>query len=118
MCCYRLNLMALLSILLRTPKVSNRHKRRMNLGEAGGYLGYLHLRFKMCSGAPVTLAEACMLFDQMAMFEDHEGILGLLHHLQWASLDIKLEVARRLMSCLFSKVGFTAYQSDKALIFL
>ena len=40
-----------------------------------GYLGYLHLRFKMCS--PVSMSEACMLFDQMIMFNDaHDGVLG------------------------------------------
>ena len=100
----RLNFLTLLSILLRSNKVSTRHKSRMNLQDPG-YLGYLHLRFKMATSA-VTMSEACMMFDQMALFDDfftYQGILGLVHHLQWASLDIKLEIARRLMSCLFAK---------------
>merc|ERR1712223_1387754 len=42
----------------------------------------------------------------MILFDDsttYQGILGLLHHLQWSSLDIKLEITRKLMSFMFSK---------------
>ena len=74
----RLNFLTLLSILLKTNKVSARHKGRMNLHEAGGYLGFLHLRFKMVS-TPIDVNEACLLFDQMILFDDptaYQGILG------------------------------------------
>jgi hypothetical protein len=41
-----------------------------------------------------------MLFDDAATFQ---GVLGLTHHLQWAPLDVKLEVARRVMTFIFSR---------------
>ena len=106
----RIHILHLISILLRTNKVSSRHKTRMNLQDSKGYLGLLHLRFKLLSssegGQPVSMEEVCALFDQMILFDDsttYQGILGLLHHLQWSSLDIKLEIARKLMSFMFSK---------------
>ena len=105
----RIHILHLISILLRTNKVSSRHKTRMNLQDSKGYLGLLHLRFKLISSnatQPITLEEVCSIFDQMILFDDpttYQGILGLVHHLQWSSLDIKLEMARRLMSFMFSK---------------
>ena len=41
-----------------------------------------------------------MLFDDVATFQ---GVVGLCHHLQWAPLDVKLEVARRVMTFMFSR---------------
>ncbi len=41
-----------------------------------------------------------MLFDDASTYQ---GVLGLVHHLQWAPLDVKLEVARRVMTFLFSR---------------
>ena len=41
-----------------------------------------------------------MLFDDAATFQ---GVVGLCHHLQWAPLDVKLEVARRVMTFMFSR---------------
>ena len=111
----RIHILHLISILLRTNKVSTRHKTRMNLQDAKGYLGLLHLRFKLISstiGRPVSIEEICALFDQMILFDDattYQGILGLVHHLQWSSLDIKLEIARRLMSFMFSKPDIPSY---------
>ena len=107
--CLRTRILHLISILLRTNKVSSRHKTRMNLQDSKGYLGLLHLRFKLMSsnsGQPVSMEEICSLFDQMVLFDDatsYQGILGLIYHLQWSSLDIKLEIARKLMSFMFSK---------------
>ena len=50
--------------------------------------------------------EILLILDQMLLFDDSstfQGILGLVHHLQWASLEIKLEVARRIMTFLFTR---------------
>lgn len=81
------------------------------------YLGFMHLWFKRGGGlshvhsptvdepAPDGDAaafehsqdEVLLLLDQMMLFDDAssvQGILGLCHHLQWAPLTIKLEVAR------------------------
>ena len=40
------------------------------------------------------------LFDDAATFQ---GVVGLCHHLQWAPLDVKLEVARRVMTFIFMR---------------
>ena len=68
----RIQILHLISILLRTNKVSSRHKSRMNLQDSKGYLGLLHLRFKLLSssegGQPVSMEEVCALFDQMILF--------------------------------------------------
>lgn len=50
--------------------------------------------------------EILLILDQMLLFDDSstfQGILGLVHHLQWASLEIKLEVSRRIMTFLFTR---------------
>ena len=41
--------------------------------------------------------EILLILDQMLLFDDSstfQGILGLVHHLQWANLELKLEVLR------------------------
>ena len=124
----RLAVLRLLSTLLRSNKVSTRHKYRMHLAECR-YLGFLHLWFKPQPNAtsPVEVTsqkslddggvaapsfvlpnkeEILLLLDQMMLFDDaatFQGVVGLCHHLQWAPLDVKLEVARRVMSFMFSR---------------
>ena len=41
--------------------------------------------------------EILLLLDQMLLFDDSstfQGVLGLVHYLQWANLEIKLEVKK------------------------
>ena len=64
----RHELIRLILVLLRTHKVSARHKHRMHLKEAR-YLGLLHLRTKNISAA-MTSNEAIGLLDIMFMFDD------------------------------------------------
>ena len=64
----RHELVRLLLLLLRTHKVSARHKQRMHLKEAR-YLGLLHLRCKNIE-APLTMIEATGFLDMMFMFDD------------------------------------------------
>ena len=57
-----------------------------------------------------------LLLDQMMLFDDStsvQGVLGLCHHLQWAPLKINLEVARRIMSYLFSKPDLCRFKASK-----
>ncbi len=109
------SLLRLLTVLLRTNRVSLRHKYRMHLAEVR-YLGFLHFWFsqpafggaseKEASSQPVTKEEILLLLDQMLLFDQpvsYQGILGLIHHLQWSPTSTKLEVARRIMTCLFAK---------------
>ncbi len=104
----RRSLLRLLTVLLRTSRVSLRHKYRMHLAEAR-YLGFLHLWFKKSGKgecASVTKEEILLLLDQMLLFDhpvSYQGVLGLVHHLQWSDVSIKLEAARRVMTCLFAK---------------
>ena len=78
----RHELIRLLLVLMRTHKVSARHKQRMHLKEAR-YLGLMHLRCKNIE-APLTMIEATGLLDMMFMFDDaatyqveHENVLKL-----------------------------------------
>ena len=64
----RHELIKLILILMRTHKVSARHKNRMHLKEAR-YLGLMHLRSKNIESF-MTLNEAIGLLDMMFMFDD------------------------------------------------
>lgn len=101
----RLTILKLLSVMLQTPRVSARYKmNRMHLHDAK-YLGLLHLRMKRLE-EPLEETEALCLFDVMTIFDDsssYQGILGLLHHLRRANVDIKLSITRKLMRALFAK---------------
>ena len=84
----------------------------MHLAEAK-YLGYLHLLFKKSQSLtdepePDTLSkeEILLLLDELLLFDDatsYQAILGMAHHLQLYNISIKLEVARKIMTCMFSK---------------
>lgn len=139
------SILRLITTLLRTNRVSSRHKYRMHLAEVRyalvteriqhifflignfvhlRYLGFLHLWFKrppppstsVCEGRKSSVSdpisptiekptqmpsihskdEILLILDQMLLFDDpstFQGILGLVHHLQWANLEIKLEVS-------------------------
>jgi hypothetical protein len=65
---FRQEVLRLILVLLRTHKVSARHKQRMHLKEAR-YLGLMYLRCKNIE-APLTMAEAVGLLDMMFMFDD------------------------------------------------
>ena len=57
--------------------------------------------------------EILLILDQMLLFDDpstFQGILGLVHHLQWANLEIKLEVSDTQMvhSLSWETVGLPA----------
>jgi len=101
------SLLRLLTVLLRTNRVSLRHKFRMQLAESR-YLGLLHLWFLQAakSKQPVSKEEILMLADQMMLFDhatSYQGILGLAHHLCLADTSTKLEIARRIMTWLFAR---------------
>ncbi len=104
----RRSLLRLLTVLLRTSRVSLRHKYRMHLAEAR-YLGFLHLWFRKSAKGEITAItkeEILLLLDQMLLFDQpvsYQGVLGLVHHLQWSDVSTKLEAARRIMTCLFAK---------------
>ncbi len=104
----RRSILRLLSALLRTSKVSLRHKYRMHLADVR-YLGFLHMWFRKAAKgecAVITREEVLLLIDQMLLFEhpvSYQGVLGLAHQLQWSDTATKLEVARRIMTCLFAK---------------
>ncbi len=104
----RRTVLRLITVLLRTNRISLRHKYRMHLAEVR-YLGFLHLWFKKAAKgdcAAVTKEEVLILLDQMLLFDQpvsYQGVLGLVHHLQWSDTVTKLEVARRIMTCLFAK---------------
>eukprot|EP00095_Tigriopus_kingsejongensis_P009861 snap_masked-scaffold853_size88743-processed-gene-0.4 protein:Tk09861 transcript:snap_masked-scaffold853_size88743-processed-gene-0.4-mRNA-1 annotation:"neurobeachin-like protein 1 isoform x3" len=103
---HRISLLKMLTAIMRTNRVSVRHKHRMHLFEAK-YLGFLHLRFKrLGEDTPVSKDEILYYIDQMLLFDDSttfQGILGLVHYLQWFDLDIKLEIARRIMTFMFTR---------------
>lgn len=61
------SILRLLTILLRTNRVSIRHKHRMHLAEAR-YLGFLHLLFG--SEFDVTAEEVLLFLDSMLLFDD------------------------------------------------
>lgn len=64
----RHELLRLMLVLMRTHKVSARHKQRMHLKEAR-YLGLMYLRCKNIE-LPLTMTEATGLLDLMFMFDD------------------------------------------------
>ena len=89
--------------LMKTPKVSTRHKARLHLQEAG-YIGWLYMR--AAKDPALEWEEVSFLTGQMLGFEmqpsSYSGLLSLCHHLQLASLDTKLELARRLLTLVYS----------------
>jgi len=94
----------LILLLLRSNKAPSRTKARFHLRDAR-YLGVCHLRCRNISDS-LTIKEAIGLLDIMFMFNDdaaYQGALGLAHHLQWTSIEIKLAYCRRLITTLFAK---------------
>jgi len=93
----------LLLALMKTPKVSSRHKTRLHLQECG-YIGWLYMR--AAKEPSLEWEEVSLLTGQMLGFEmqpsSYAGLLSLCHHLQLASLETKLEVARRLLTLIYS----------------
>ena len=98
----RMKIYKLLSDFLRTPRISSRHKGRMHLQQVG-YLGFLYMRSS--KEPPFSLQEVVNLTDNMLLFDhtsSYQGILGLCQHLQMASIDIKLELVRKLLTIVYS----------------
>ena len=93
----------LMLALMKTPKVSSRHKVRLHLQEAG-YIGWLYMR--AAKEPLLEWDEVTLLTGQMLGFEmqpsSYAGLLSLCHHLQLAKLETKLEVARRLVTLIYS----------------
>lgn len=109
----RMRIYRLISDLLRTPRISNRHKGRLHLQQAG-YLGFLYTR---SSKEPsFSLQEVTFLTDHMLMFDhasSYQGILALCQHLQMASIDIKLEIASKLLTLVYSHSQASAHLSKQ-----
>ena len=98
----RMKIYKLLSDFLRTPRISSRHKGRMHLQHVG-YLGFLYMRSS--KDPPFSLQEVVNLTDNMLLFDhnsSYQGILGLCQHLQMASIEIKLELVRKLLTIVYS----------------
>ena len=98
----RMKIYKLLFALLRTSKISNRHKSRLHLQEVG-YLGFLYMR--AAKEPPISMDEVVQLTNQMLAFDhpsSYQGILALCHHLYLADIDIKLELARKILVLVYS----------------
>ena len=92
----------LISCLLKTSKISNRHKTRLHLQEAG-YLGFLYIR--QGKEPPLEMEEVTSLSNQMMSFDhpsSYQGVLALCHHLYLADIQIKLELARKILTLVYS----------------
>lgn len=98
-----------LSLLLRSERVYERHKTRLRLQDGsvignsnGMYLGlvsYLHEQV-------LTMEVVVMLMEQLLMTDannNYAGALMLLNVLALADLDIKLEVAKKVLTTTFMK---------------
>jgi hypothetical protein len=91
-------------LLLRSNKAPSRAKMRVHLRDSR-YLGVCHLRCKNISDC-LSIQEVTGLLDIMFLFHDdaaYQGALGLAHHLQWTSIDVKIAYCRRLITTLFAK---------------
>ena len=93
--------------LLRTTKVSARHKTRLQLGEAG-WAGWLQARTApprppLGAGEAASLTSLMMGGGAEAGLSCYAGLLALCHHLQLAELPTKLELARRLLGLVYSQ---------------
>jgi len=98
----RMKIYRLLTDLLKSNRISNRHKGRLHLQQVG-YLGFLYTRSS--KDPPISLQEVSYLTDHMLMFDhssSYQGILGLCQHLQMANIDIKLEVTRKLLTLIYT----------------
>ena len=98
----RVKIYKLLFALLRTNKISNRHKSRLHLQEVG-YLGFLYMR--AAKEPLISMDEVVQLTNQMLAFDhssSYHGILALCHHLYLADIDIKLELARKILVLVYS----------------
>eukprot|EP00090_Calanus_glacialis_P023550 TRINITY_DN363_c0_g1_i1.p1 TRINITY_DN363_c0_g1~~TRINITY_DN363_c0_g1_i1.p1 ORF type:complete len:2732 (-),score=430.45 TRINITY_DN363_c0_g1_i1:184-7587(-) len=92
----------LIFILLKSNKVSNRHKTRLHLQEAG-YLGFVYMR--SAKEPQIEMEEVVNLTNHMLSFDhpsSYQGILALCHHLYLADIDIKLELARKILTLVYS----------------
>ena len=98
----RLKIYKLIFSLLRTNKISQRHKSRLHLQEVG-YLGFLYMRAS--KDPPIGMEEVMQLTNQMLAFDhvsSYQGILALCHHLYLSDIDIKLELARKIMILIYT----------------
>nr|XP_018911290.1 PREDICTED: neurobeachin-like protein 1 [Bemisia tabaci] len=94
-----------LSILLRTSRVYERNKGQLRLQDSSSYGMYPGF-ISMLPNLPVSMEVAVMLLDQILLLETssgYAGALSLLHFLQFADLDIKIEVARKILAVAFMK---------------
>ena len=109
----RAKIYKVISAFLKTSRVSNRHKGRLHLQQAG-YLGWLYMR---ASREPVfSLAEVTELTDHMLLFDhasSYQGILALCAHLQMAEVRIKLEAARKLLTLVYAQAAASAHLSKQ-----
>lgn len=98
----RMKIYRIITDFLRTSKISNRYKGRLHL-QPVGYHGFLYIRSP--KEPPISLQEVSFLTDHMLMFDhvsSYQGILSLCQHLQMAHVDIKLEIARKLLTLVYS----------------
>lgn len=114
-----------IGILLNTKRVSKKYKLSLRLHDATvpcqslypGLISYL-LPLEVEKGITLTtLDQASLVLDQtvtLTLLEQaladesgfgYCGALHLIHHLSGAELDLKLEVARRLLTTTFNKIN-------------
>lgn len=101
----------LTSVLLRTERVYEPHKKRLRLQDS--VLGLVGVGIGMYPGLIALLGDqelsmevAAMLLDQMLLTEtpaSYAAALSLLHSLSLASLEIKVEAARKILTTLFMR---------------
>ncbi|KAE8751100.1 hypothetical protein FOCC_FOCC002185 [Frankliniella occidentalis] len=106
----------LTSVLLRTDRVYDMHKKRLRLqdsstvlaGLVGGGVGMYPGLIALLGDQKLSMEVAAMLLDQVLLTEtaaSYAGALSLLHALSLAELDIKVEVARKVLTTLFMRPG-------------
>ena len=109
----RMKIYRVISAFLKTSRISNRHKGRLHLQQAG-YLGFLYMR---SSREPsISLYEVTEITDHMLLFDhtsSYQGILALCQHLQMAQINIKLEIARKLLTLVYSHPQASAHLSKQ-----
>ncbi|KAK3926892.1 Neurobeachin-like protein 1, partial [Frankliniella fusca] len=109
----------LTSVLLRTDRVYDMHKKRLRLqdsttvlgGLVGGGIGMYPGLIALLGDQKISMEVAAMLLDQVLLTEtaaSYAGALALLHALSLAELDIKVEVARKILTTLFMRPGAPA----------
>ncbi|XP_065200473.1 neurobeachin-like protein 1 isoform X2 [Planococcus citri] len=108
--CYGENLkktvLRLFSVLLRTDRVYERSKLRLQLQDYTPMGLYPGLVASFPADENISMETALLLLDQILMSETSGGFTGalvLLCRLSSASLDVKLEAARKILAVVFMK---------------